>query len=165
VESHSSDSANYNGKDIFYSVEGLGKGVWGLRKLLVSTPIANDIEKPSVPPRARCEIYRVLRDTALARQIKLLHQNRCQLCGEAILLPDGKTYSEALHLKPLGRPHNGPDIAANIIVLCPNHHVQCDYGAITLNRSTIKLHPKHQIGWEYLEYHNTSVCNSKSLAS
>ena len=32
IEDHSSDSRNYKGKDdIFYSVEGLGKGVWGLR--------------------------------------------------------------------------------------------------------------------------------------
>ncbi len=31
IEMHSSDSANFRGKDIFYSVEGIGKGVWGLR--------------------------------------------------------------------------------------------------------------------------------------
>lgn len=32
IETHSSDSANFNGKDdIFYSVCGLGNGVWGLR--------------------------------------------------------------------------------------------------------------------------------------
>jgi hypothetical protein len=31
IEMHSSDSANYKGKDVFYSVEGIGKGVWGLR--------------------------------------------------------------------------------------------------------------------------------------
>jgi hypothetical protein len=32
IEDHSSDSQNYKGKDdLFYSVEGVGKGVWGLR--------------------------------------------------------------------------------------------------------------------------------------
>lgn len=32
IEDHSSDSMNYKGKeDIFYSVYGLGKGIWGLR--------------------------------------------------------------------------------------------------------------------------------------
>ena len=32
IEDHSSDSANYKGKEnLFYSVEGKGKGVWGLR--------------------------------------------------------------------------------------------------------------------------------------
>ncbi len=32
IENHSSDSDNFKGeKDLFYSVEGKGKGVWGLR--------------------------------------------------------------------------------------------------------------------------------------
>ena len=157
IESHSSDSANFNGKDIFYSVEGLGGGVWGLRKLLVLTPLASDVEEPSTPVRAKCETYRILRDTALAREIKMLHQNRCQLCDEVIHLPNSKTYSEAHHLKPLGHPHSGPDIAANIIVVCPNHHVECDYGAIKLELSGIRLHPKHHIGLEYIEYHNAHI--------
>lgn len=33
IEIHSSDSDAYDGKDdIFYSVEGKGKGIWGLRE-------------------------------------------------------------------------------------------------------------------------------------
>ncbi len=33
IETHSSDSENFSGKkDIFYSVEGMGYGVWGLRR-------------------------------------------------------------------------------------------------------------------------------------
>ena len=32
IEDHSSDSLNYKGKDdLFYSVHGVGNGVWGLR--------------------------------------------------------------------------------------------------------------------------------------
>jgi len=31
IETHSSDSDNFTGKDVFYSVEGKGRGVWGLR--------------------------------------------------------------------------------------------------------------------------------------
>ena len=32
IEDHSSDSANFKGgEDLFYSVEGKGRGVWGLR--------------------------------------------------------------------------------------------------------------------------------------
>ena len=32
IEAHSSDSDNYTNKeDLFYSVEGIGHGVWGLR--------------------------------------------------------------------------------------------------------------------------------------
>lgn len=33
IEDHSSDSMNYKGKeDLFYSVDGIGNGTWGLRK-------------------------------------------------------------------------------------------------------------------------------------
>lgn len=32
VEDHSSDSKNYKGQDIFYSAQGTGKGIWGLRE-------------------------------------------------------------------------------------------------------------------------------------
>ena len=34
IQLHSSDCATYDAKneDLFYSVEGLGKGIWGLRK-------------------------------------------------------------------------------------------------------------------------------------
>lgn len=33
IQTHSSDCSSYNPKtqDLFYSVEGLGKGIWGLR--------------------------------------------------------------------------------------------------------------------------------------
>ncbi|TDA66799.1 MAG: hypothetical protein D9V45_07710 [Chloroflexi bacterium] len=32
IEDHSSDAQFRSGIDLFYSVEGIGKGVWGLRK-------------------------------------------------------------------------------------------------------------------------------------
>lgn len=32
IEDHSSDSKNFKGKkDLFYSVDGIGNGIWGLR--------------------------------------------------------------------------------------------------------------------------------------
>ena len=33
IEDYSSDSQNFKGIDIFYSVEGLGKGIWGIRDI------------------------------------------------------------------------------------------------------------------------------------
>lgn len=32
IETNSRQSANFAGNDLFYPVEGIGKGVWGLRK-------------------------------------------------------------------------------------------------------------------------------------
>ena len=90
VEDHSSDSENFKGKDLFYSVEGLGNGVWGLRSKLKETPKAEDLgvveEETKLPERTKTEIFRVLRDTKLAREIKLLYQNKCQICGKKIKL-------------------------------------------------------------------------------
>lgn len=160
VQDLSSDSDGFKGKrDLFYSVNGLGSGVWGLRDYQISTPEANDFPKDlskgnETPGRTPVTNYRILRDTRLARELKALHNNKCQICGLQITLNDGKTYSEAHHIIPLGGEHNGPDVAGNIIVLCPNHHVLCDYGAIELSRDNIRAHPKHVINDESLEYHN-----------
>jgi hypothetical protein len=33
------------------------------------------------------EVYRILRDTLLARTLKEMHQNQCQVCGESFSYP------------------------------------------------------------------------------
>ncbi len=163
IETNSSDSQVFDGKnDIFFSVEGLGNGVWGLRTFLKSTPKPPDI----VPiddreaARIKCETYRILRDTQLAREIKLLHKDQCQICGLTVQLGNGTTYSEAHHIKPLGSPHNGPDVPGNILILCPNHHVQCDYRFMALNIKDLRTHKRHNISLEYLAYHNSLMTYS-----
>jgi len=166
LESNSSDSDAFQGKsDLFYSVDGIGGGVWGLRNTLEYTPIAIDADIPegvSEPGRQRQEIYRILRDTNLARKLKQLHENKCQLCGKSIQLPNGKGYSEAHHIKPLGSPHNGPDASENIIILCPNHHVMLDYGVIKLATEELIIHPKHKISFAYVNYHNQVIRDENS---
>jgi hypothetical protein len=166
IQDLSSDSAGWkHGPDLFYSVKGLGAGVWGLRSKLAATPKAVDLPPEpkelssgnQSPEKAPILTYRVLRDTPLARQIKVLHQNRCQICGESVQLSDGKMYSEAHHIVPLGAPHHGPDQPGNIIVLCPNHHVLCDYGAIALSSTAIRSVGGHQISAESINYHNTKI--------
>ncbi|WP_145320244.1 HNH endonuclease [Paenibacillus xylanexedens] len=160
IETNSSDSKVFSGNqkdDLFYSVEGLGSGTWGLRKLKQETIYAIDISEPMGTVREETAVYRILRDTYLARSLKQLHNNECQICGERIELSDQNFYSEAHHIKPLGKSHNGPDIAGNILVLCPNHHVQCDYGAIDLNINVLRTVKGHEISNEFIEYHNTKV--------
>ncbi len=160
IETHSKDSQNFGvskpENDIFYSVEGIGKGVWGLRKRILHSPFASDLKKPEPTKRRKVETYRVLRDTSLARRIKELHQDSCQICGVKLELFD-KTYSEAHHIQPLGNPHNGPDSEENILVLCPNHHALLDYGAMKLDLTKLNQKPKHHIGQEFLDYHNTVI--------
>ena len=120
------------------------------------TPLSSDIEPPE---RKESTVYRILRDTPLARRLKELHNNRCQICRETVELSSSKKYSEAHHIKPLGGIHQGPDIKENIIVLCPSHHVQCDYGAIELHIKNIHSIPGHRIAPEFITYHNIKIFN------
>lgn len=124
-------------------------------RVVKETPIASDFGD-LVPEKVETITYRILRDTALARNLKELHENKCQICSETITLPTG-AYSEAHHIKPLSAPHQGPDIPENILVLCPNHHVMCDYGAIKLDVTVLMVHLGHKIGDEFLKYHNENI--------
>jgi hypothetical protein len=116
------------------------------------TPRAIDIENPSQPERVRQETYRILRDTALAREVKESHQYRCQICKQTLKLGDNTPYAEAHHIMPLGTPHNGPDVRSNILCVCPNDHVFLDYGAIKLDATRLE-----GIGKEFIDYHNEII--------
>jgi len=209
VENHSSDSENYiKGKpDLFYS-KGIGTGVWGLRKakephvdytskpassqsvskkltdpsiFVVSTTdpiVAIDVKEPEPTQRASIQTTRIIRDTKIVKQLKLLYLDRCQICGEAIILRS-RHYSEGHHLQPLGSDHNGPDISENIIILCPNHHVEMDYGALAIDPVTlevihvnkknayinkkINVNVIHPLAQKYLSYHYYTVFLQQEL--
>lgn len=169
IERNSSSSAAHTGgKDLFFSAQGLGAGIWGLRAYLKSTPLANDLGQlpagVAEPTRHQQTTYRVLRDTELARKLKLLHKNRCQLCSLTLTV-SGKTYSEAHHIIPLGAPHHGPDTPDNIIVVCPNCHVQLDYFSVSLNATSIVAAAGHTIGPKSINYHNEKVRQQRLLQS
>jgi len=117
--------------------------------------IAADLATP--PARIDAVVSRIVRDTALTRQLKSQYDDRCQLCGIRLEFSTGQSYSEAHHLQPLGRPHNGPDVRANIIVVCPNCHALCDHGGVTLARATLTTVKGHEIADEFVEYHNRAI--------
>jgi putative restriction endonuclease len=73
----------------------------------------------------------LVRDTAVTRQVKALHDYRCQVCGVRLSSAAGP-YAEAAHIQPLGAPHHGPDVLANVLCLCPNHHVLFDLGSFAV---------------------------------
>lgn len=175
----SSEAKHFKGKhDIFYSAGGFGSGRWGLRSYFESTPKAIDlgiVKDEDVPERVITEIYRVLRDTVLSRKMKFLYDYKCQICGQSIKLKNGK-YAEAHHVKPLGGSHRGPDIESNIIILCPNHHTEFDYGVIAINPETLIIthidssnyfNNKelmlnfHRLDEKYLKYHIENIYDNK----
>lgn len=112
---------------------------------------------PLQPAFQLSTVLRVIRDSALARELKQLHDGICQItpCAAELRLQDGTRYAEAHHLHPLGE--NGPDIRDNMIVVCPNHHALLDYAALQLSPNVIRNHNKHRVGESFLNYHNVRV--------
>jgi hypothetical protein len=129
--------------------------------LLTSTsePVASDIpHQYASPDRTPTTVHRIVRDVGIVGELKKLYGYRCQMCGTRLELSSG-FYCEAHHLKPLGAPHDGPDAEANIILVCPNHHVLLDYGAMKIDIGT--LHVNHHLASnEFVNYHNQHICGN-----
>ncbi len=128
----------------------------------------------AIPGRVTVTTERKIRDSALVKAMKEEFNNKCQICGKSIALSNGKLYSEGHHLKPLGSHHEGPDTRENIIILCPNHHVEFDYGSIAIDPNTNliihidhnnKFHGKNlsytrkDINKEFIKYHHKNIFN------
>ena len=84
----------------------------------------------------------------------------CQAC-EVKLNTRAGPYAEGCHIKPLGRPHDGPDVTENVLCLCPNCHVLFDEGAIWLDDDLrvmpsgkkLKQDSSHVLNIEHIRYH------------
>ncbi|MPY53353.1 YDG/SRA domain-containing protein [Streptomyces acidicola] len=141
-------------------------------------PVGSEIEEGTeeeaqqgekFPETRSAQVQRLVRDAAVTRNVKALYDGECQVCGLRLLGPDGKPYSEGAHIRPLGKPHRGPDVEPNVLCLCPNCHVRLDIGAIVVDddwsiivraavlggnvRPKLKRHRKHKIHLDYVRYH------------
>lgn len=109
--------------------------------------------------RAATTIQRIVRDTALGRRLKEIHDFHCQVCGVRLECAGGP-YAEAAHIRPLGAPHNGPDELENLLCLCPNHHVLLDRGALVIDDELrvnetgkpLRLARRHSLSLSHLRY-------------
>ena len=81
----------------------------------ISTP-AGELPLPPNQEPDKVESYttRIVRDTLTAEAVKKQHNYVCQACSIRIERLGG-SYAEGAYIKPLGRPHNGPDSTDNII--------------------------------------------------
>jgi putative restriction endonuclease len=109
-------------------------------------------------------VLRVVRDTKISTDLKKLYKYHCQVCSTAIKTKSG-FYAEGAHIKPLGKPHNGDDSIANLLCLCPNHHVMFDKGTFSIlddlnlvgdANGILHVHEKHKIDSKNLSYHRKS---------
>lgn len=121
-------------------------------------------EPPKPAPRVPSTVLRIVRDTAMANRVKELYEYACQVCGERLTMLGGSFYAEGAHIRPLGEPHDGPDVENNIMCLCPNHHVLFDRGAIyltddltvmdaVLGKRIRSLSSRHALDPAHLSYH------------
>jgi putative restriction endonuclease len=133
-----------------------------LRDAELSAGVYPDLERPIlvVADRKLSTIQRIVRNTAVATEVKKLYDYRCQVCVTRLSTQSGP-YAEGAHIRPLGRPHDGPDSKDNILCLCPNHHVLFDRGAFAID-DTLKLigidgrletTRGHEISRHHLDYH------------
>jgi hypothetical protein len=116
--------------------------------------VADDLGGDELALRVKDEISRIVRDTKIVREVKALHGHTCQLCGDRLELGPGRYYSEAHHLKPLGKPHNGPDKQSNLICVCPNCHVKLDFTAMKIDPAKLRVISGHRVRKDFIEYHN-----------
>lgn len=129
------------------------------------------------PPEITSTITRKIRDTSTTRRLKRLYDYQCMLCNTRLGRTGGPAYAEGAHVRPLGRPHEGPDEPENIVVLCPNHHVMLDAGLLGIDPDTfevrlapgaepvdyngrrLQLRGGHTLRREHLEYHRREIFN------
>ena len=123
------------------------------------------VEKVLEKNRDIKENERVLRELALLKrnrtfvlELKAKYDNKCQICGLKIEIGKNIFYSEIHHIQPVGSIHNGPDIKCNMICVCPNHHVQLDYGFLNLSKELLII-SEHEIDEQYIKYYNDKIKN------
>ncbi|SRR6266536_5363502 len=121
------------------------------------------------PSRRTMMVQRTVRITTIAKQVKRLHNDTCQMCDEQLVVGD-HAYSEGAHIQALGGPHDGPDMMDNVLCLCPNCHVQFDLGAVIIqddfkllrngvDDGELRRHPDHEINLDYVAHHRQAHGN------
>ena len=146
-----------------------GFRVWRFRleRLSGDDPAPGRVSEPpglfapsAAAPRRDVTVSRVVRDTAVTREVKRLYGYGCQICGARVETPTGP-YAEAAHVTPLGRPHDGPDALSNVLCLCPTHHAAFDLYAFAVADDltlvgmdgVLRLHPDHPFDAAHLRAH------------
>lgn len=135
LERASSSSNMYEGKeDCFYSVHGIGSGIWGLRSYTPTTENMDITQDDTGFPEGRAVLRQhVLRERnrLVILEAKKRYQEkfgclRCEICGfdfERAYGEIGKGFIEGHHIKPVSELQPG-DVTKveDIVLLCSNCH-------------------------------------------
>lgn len=124
------------------------------------------------PETVETRISRRIRNTAIVKDLKQAYEFECQVCGTHRFRSSTDRYAEGHHIRPLGAPHDGPDVPGNILVLCPDHHADFDYGVIDIDINSLRirhahdddtdgkeltLHAEHNLDQSHLDYHRREI--------
>lgn len=117
--------------------------------------------------RSKSEIYRFIRNQGKVKDLKNLYENKCQICDYTFEHNVNKSkgfYSEVHHYNPLKK--QADDDLGNMIVLCPNHHAEFDYGVkfIDLDEVTIIDNHGNKTG-ETIQFHKNHKLDRKNIES
>ncbi|RLI51490.1 MAG: hypothetical protein DRP09_19215 [Candidatus Thorarchaeota archaeon] len=98
-----------------------------------------NVAMADVSPERVCSVVvrTVRRDTQLVRALKELCEFRCQFPGCGVRIPkrDGGFYIEVAHIQAASQ--GGQSTIGNLLVLCPNHHKEFDYGDLQIAEQTV----------------------------
>lgn len=92
-------------------------------------------------PEVRERVSKSIERGPIGQRLKRLNGYSCQICEVtgngpgSFLKCNGERYVEAHHVTPVSEKEIGSLAAANIIILCANHHRQLHYGDVTLDRT------------------------------
>ncbi|NFH64708.1 restriction endonuclease [Clostridium botulinum] len=138
IERYSSDSNVYkktkNGLDIFYSVDGKGKGHWGLREFEPHDNMVDLTEDDGGFLEGRKKLRQHICIERNAKVIKMAKENfkkkygvlKCEVCGfnfEKKYGKLGEDFIEGHHIKPVSELKEGEKTKVeDIVLLCSNCH-------------------------------------------
>jgi hypothetical protein len=129
VEDHAESSANFRGRSVFYSVNGHGRGVWGL----MPEYLRSRADEPEVQRSAYLEgiegiIQEQLylersRDPRLVEARKIKDDYTCQACSFRLMVSPAKYIIDVHHLNPIGSLAGTISTSLDdLVCLCPNCH-------------------------------------------
>jgi len=109
----------------------------------------NEKMKNIKPEKVETIINKSIRkDSRIIQLLKSYYNYKCQYpgCNANIMMKNGKYYVEVAHIRPFS--HGGKSTIGNLLVLCPNHHKEFDYGDLKIIHQTVNsikgiLNSKH----------------------
>lgn len=135
IERFSSDSKVFTNKeDLFYSVEGKGNGIWGLRNYVPNRTTVDltedDISFPEGKESLKIHILKERNPKLVLESKKIFKKNNgklfCEVCGfdfEKKYGEIGKEFIEAHHIKPVSEMTEGQETKIeDLVMLCSNCH-------------------------------------------